>query len=190
MDNNMLWFLNNPKTNPNGMIEFYQIFVDSDEVYTDEEANTIYSFNSNNSNNLTNNINSKFNIDTTKYKSSNINCKIKIIDHIISYNIHNNNQKTNNVFTIKTNFIAPRDNQYGIPIFSHTYKSIGAKRFPNLIEIEYTNVCEFNFQIYNIETNNSQAQFIIETNSLTNEKRKYFIVQDLNLIQKYHIANK
>lgn len=181
MDNNMLWFLNNPKTNPNDMIEFYQIFTDSDEVYTDEEANTIYSFNSNNL---------KFNIDTTKYKSSNINCKIRIIDHIISYNIHNNNQKTNNVFTFKTNFIAPQDNQYGIPIFSHTYKSISAKRFPNLIETKYTTVCEFNFQIYNIETNNSQAQFIIETNSLTNEKRKYFIVQDLNLIQKYHIIIK
>jgi len=175
----MLWFLNNTKTNPNGMIEFYQIFVDSDEVYTDEEANTIYSFNSNNL---------KFNIDTAKYKSSNVNCKIRIIDHIISYNIQNNNQKNNYVFTFKTNFIAPCDNQYEIPVFSHTYKSISEKRFPNLIETEYTNVYEFNFQVYNIETNNSQAQFIIETNSLTNEKRKYFIVPDLNLIQKYHIA--
>lgn len=178
----MLWFLNNPKTNPNGMIEFYQIFADSDEVYTDEEANIIYSFNSNNL---------KFNIDTTKYKSTNINCKIRIIDNIISYNIHNNNQqnqKNNYIFTFKTNFIAPQDNQYGIPVFSHIYKSISAKRFPNLIETEYTNVCELNFQVYNIETNNSQAQFIIETNSLTNEKRKYFIIQDLNLIQKYHIT--
>lgn len=172
----MLWFLNNPKTNPNGMIEFYQIFADSDEVYTDEEANTIYSFNSNNL---------KFNIDTTRYKSIDINCKIRIIDNIISYNIEN--QKTDCVFTIKTNFINPQDNQYGVPIFLHMYKSVSNKRLPNLIETEYTNVCELNFQAHNIEPNNSQVQFIVETNQLTNEKRKYFIVSDLNLIQKYHI---
>lgn len=181
MDNNMLWFLNNPKTNPNGIIEFYQIFVDSDVVYKDEEANTIYSFNSNNL---------KFNIDLDEYKLTNINCKIRIIDHIISYNIHNNNnQKNNYVFTFKTNFISPQDNQYEIPVFSHTYKSISAKRFPNLIETEYTNIYKLNLQVYNIEQNNSQAQFIIETNQLTNEKRKYFIVSDLNLIQKYHIID-
>jgi hypothetical protein len=179
MDNNMFWFLNNPKTNPNGIIEFYQIFVDSNEVYTDEEANTIYSFNSNNL---------KFNIDTTNYKSANINSKIKIIDHIISYNMEN--QKTDCVFTIKTNFINPQDNQYGVPIFLHMYKSVSNKRLPNLIETEYTNVYELNFQVYNIEPNNSQVQFIVETNQLTNEKRKYFVVSDLNLIQKYHITNK
>jgi len=175
----MLWFLNNPKTNPNGMIEFYQIFVDSEIVYTDEEANTIYSFNSNNL---------KFNIDTTKYKSTNINCKIKIMDHIISYNMEN--QKTDCVFTVKTNFINPQDNQYRIPLFSHTYKQVSEKRLPNLIESEYTNIYNLNFQVYNIEQNNSQIQFIVETNLITNEKRKYFIVQDLNLIEKYHIANK
>lgn len=175
----MLWFLNNPKTNPNGAIEFYQIFIDSNEVYADEEANTIYSFNSNNF---------KFNIDMTNCKSANINCKIKIMDHIISYNIEN--QKNDCVFTIKTNFINPQDNQYGVPIFLHMYKSVSNKRLPNLIETEYTNVYELNFQVYDIEPNNSQVQFIIETNQLTNEKRKYFIVSDLNLIQKYHITNK
>lgn len=175
----MLWFLNNPKTNSNGIIEFYQVFVDSDKVYTDEEDNAIYSFNSNV---LTNIISTKFNIDLTKYKSTSIDCKIKIIDHIISYNIEN--QKTNNVFTVKTNFINPQDNQYGIPIFFHMYKQVGEKRLPNLIEAKYTNTYKLNFQVYEID---SQIQFIIETNQLTNEKRKYFIVPNLNFIQKYHI---
>lgn len=178
----MLWFLNNPKTNPNGMIEFYQIFADGDKIYADEEDNAIYSLNSNISTNLAD---TKFNIDLTKYKSTSVDCKIKIIDHIISYNIEN--QKTNCVFTIKTNFINPQDNQYRIPIFSNAYKSISAKRLPNLIETEYTNTYEFNFQVYDID---SQIQFIVETNLLTNEKRKYFIVSNLNLIQKYYIVNK
>lgn len=178
----MLWFLNNPKTNPNGMIEFYQVFTNNNEVYTDEEDNIIYSLNSNP---LSNVISTKFNIDMTKYKSVKINCKIKIIDNIISYNIEN--QKTDYVFTVKTNFINPQDNQYRIPIFSNAYKSISAKRLPNLIETEYTNTYEFNFQVYDID---SQIQFIVETNLLTNEKRKYFIVSNLNLIQKYYIVNK
>lgn len=178
----MLWFLNNPKTNPNGIIEFYQVFVDSDKVYTDEEDNAIYSFNSNV---LTDVIGTKFNVDLIKYKSTTINCKIKIIDHIISYNIEN--QKTDNVFTVKTNFIDPQDNQYCVPIFFHMYKHVSAKRLPNLIETEYTNIYKLNFQVYEID---SQIQFIIETNQLTNEKRKYFIVSNLNLIQKYHNINK
>ena len=180
----MLLFLNNqnPNANPNGTIEFYQVFVDSDKVYTDEEDNAIYSLNSTNLTDLTN---TKFNIDLSKYKSTNTNYKIKIIDHIISYNMEN--QKTNYVFTVKTNFIDPQDNQYSVPIFLHAYKSIGAKRLPNLIETEYTNTYELNFQVYEVD---NQVQFIIETNLLSNKKRKYFITHDLNLIQKYSITDK
>lgn len=180
----MLWFLNNLKTNPNSIIEFYQIFTDGYKVYTDEEDNAIYSLNSNP---LSNIISTKFNIDMTKYKSINVNCKIKIIDNIISYNINIENQKTDCVFTIKTNFINPEDNQYGVPIFLHTYKLVSTKRLPNLKEKEYTNIYELNLQVYDID---NQIQFIIETNLLTNEKRKYFISQNLNLIQKYCISNK
>jgi hypothetical protein len=177
----MLWFLNNEKTNPNGMIDFYQVFIDSTMIYSDEETNTIYSFDSNNQ------ISSVLNLDISKHKSNNINCKIKIIDHIISYDIINENENKNYVFTIKTNFICPQDNQYNIPIFAHTYKKVNNKRLPNLIETKYTNIYELNFQVYNIDTNNNQIQFVIETNPLTNEKRKYFIVPNLNLIQNYII---
>lgn len=178
----MLWFLNVPKTNPNTLIEFYQIFVESNKVYSDEEKNIIYSFKSNN------NICSKFNIDLSNHKSTDIDCNIKIIDNIISYDIINKNQ--NYVFTNKTNFINPQDNQYNIPIFEHIYKPISVKRLPNLIESKYTYTYKLNFQVYDILSDNNQVQFIVENNPLTNEKKKYFIVSNLNLMQKYYITNK
>ena len=184
----MLWFLNNHKINLNDTIEFYQILVDYDKIYFDDEFNAIYSLVSNNQNNQ------KFKIDLTKYKLINIDCKIKIMDHIISYNIDNQNknenQKNNYVFTAKQNFIDPINNQYGVPIFLHIYKQVSEKKLPNLIESKYTNIYELNFQIYNIDSDNFQVQFIVETNKLTNINRKYFIVPNLNLIQKYYIANK
>lgn len=180
----MLWFLNNPNPNPNpnNTIEFYQVFTDCDKVYTDEEFNTIYSFDSTKHNK------SKFNTDNiAQYKSTNIECKIKIIDHIISYNIEN--QKTK-VFAIETNFINPINNQYGIPIFTHAYKPVSEKKLPNLMESGYTYIHNLSFEIFNMEPDNHNAQFVIETNLSTNKKRKYFIVQDLNLIQKYFIISK
>lgn len=176
----MLWFLNNFNSNSNDMIKFYQVFIDSNEVYSDCDKNIIYSFNSINSTNLNN---LKFNIDLTKHETKNINCKIKIIDNIISYEIINENK--NYVFSTKSDFTKPENDTYGIPIFSHMYKSTSVKRLPNLIETKYTNVYELNFEIYNIESNDNKVQFIVETNLSTNEKRKYFIIENLDYMKKY-----
>lgn len=173
----MFWFLN--KIYQNTMFDFYQIFIENNKVYSDDESNVIYSF-------VSNNLNSnKLNFDLSKYKYNNINCKIKIIDHIISYELIDEN--LNYVFTTKINYICPQNNQFGLPIFLHTYKSVSTKRLPNLIETKYTNIYELNFQIYDIDEINKEIQFVIETNPLTNIKRNYFIVSNLDCIHKYII---
>ena len=180
----MIW-LNNYTPNNNIQISFYQIFIESTIVYNDEKGNTIYSFESTNN---TNKSNQKFilNLDNCE----NIECDIKIIDTIISYSILSDKKINKNfVFTMKTNFIKPSENQYNIPIFFHIYKSASTKTLPNLIESEYTFASTIKFKIYNLDTeqNSAKIQFVIETNPLTNIIRKYFLTTNLNCIQKYFI---
>ena len=171
----MLWLYNNKLKN--GLCEFYQIFTKYNLVYSDEEQNNIYSFDSVNLDNL------KF--ELSDYKYENIKCDIKIISHVISYNILNENlNKKHSVFTFKTNLIEPKNNNFGIPIFNNIYKLTNSKRLPNLIETEYDFSSILDFKIYKLEPNNN-IQFVIETNPITNSTRNYFITTDLNLVQKF-----
>ena len=180
----MIWLLNNNKTNSNEYINFYQIFVESEQVYSDNQHNIIYAFNSNK---IHNNTINKFNFELDKY--DNIECKIQIMDHIISYDILTEKKKY--TFTSKTNFIKPTNNKFNVPIFSHSYKSVSNKKLPNLIDSEYTYSSILNFKIYNFETNNNidKIQYIIETNNITNTIKKYIITNNLNLIEKYYNNN-
>lgn len=189
----MLWLLNNQKTNTkakpntktNESIEFYQVFIKNDQVYSNESYDIIYSLVSNISSELEN---AKCKIDLTKYQSSEINCKIKIIDHLFSFNLLDENlldNNTNYVFATKINYICSKNNHYGVPIFFNTYKPVGSKRLPNLGNHDYTNTYKFNFKIYQIVPDNIQVQYIVETNLETNETRKYFITPNLNLIQTF-----
>lgn len=169
----MLWFLNDPN-NSNNLINFFQVFVSNNIVYSDYESNTIYSFlktNDYSNSNLTN---------LNKCKLSNFKCEIKMIDNIILY--QENIMKNKKAFKFKTNFIAPQNNQFKIPIFSHNYKSVSTKKLPNLIENAYEFISVLEFEIYELE---SQTQFIIETNPSTNSIRKYFITKNLENIKKY-----
>lgn len=176
----MLW-LYNDKINQNGICEFYQIFTKYDLVYCDDEQNKIYSFDSVNINDL------KFKLSDYIYE--NIKCEIKIISHVISYNILNeqlneNLIKKHNVFTFKTNLIQPSITNNGIQIFNNIYKSTNTKRLPNLIETEYDFSSILDFKIYKLDPNNN-IQFVIETNPTTNSTRNYFITSDLNLVQQF-----
>lgn len=173
----MIW-LYDKALDSNKLCDFYQIFVNCASVYSDEEHNNIYSFESIDSHNLF-----EFNFDDYIYDS--IKCEIKMIDNIISYNILTPDlNKKQIVFTFKMNFIEPNNNQYKIPIFKYSYKSINTKRLPNLIETEYNFSSIFDFKIYKLDKNNN-IQFIIETNPITNLTRKYFITSDLNLINEF-----
>ena len=178
----MLWLYNN-KLNNNNSFDFYQIFIENNLVYDDKNENLIYSFDSTNSSNSKSN--SKLNLNFDKYNFDNVKCEIRTIDNIISYNILSTNINENNnnyVFiTTKTNFIKPSNNQFGIPIFSYTYKSTSTKRLPNLIESKYDFVSTLNFKIYKLDKEN-KIQFIIETNLLTNLTRKYFITTNLEYL--------
>lgn len=176
----MLWLY----TNPNNFItyNFYQVFVGNDnKVYNDENGTSIYSFELANTSNIFNM--SKLNLNN--YQPDNINIDIKIIDNIISYNTNfPNNKKKNLVFTFKTNFIEPKSNQYSSPIFNHVYKSVNPKRLPNLIETKYDLAINLNFKIYHLDKQN-QIQFIIETDTITNLTKMYFVTTNLNLLQIY-----
>jgi len=172
----MLWYYNlKSKSNDNNPINFYQVFIENNLVYSDKDSNSIYSFDSNDL--------SKLSLNLNNYTKETIISEIKIIDNIISYNINN----VNYVFTSKTNFVKPNENKLNLPIFSHTYKSTSVKRLPNLIESEYNNVLTLNFQIYKLDNENN-IQFIIETNPITNSSRKYFVTTNLNLIQQFIIS--
>ena len=176
----MLWIYNN-KLNQNGLCEFYQIFTKYNLVYSDEGQNNIYSFDSVNLDNL------KF--ELSDYKYENIKCEIKIMEHVISYNILNehlneNLNKRHSVFTFKTNLIEPKNNQYNIPIFNNIYKSTNTKRLPNLIETEYDFSSILDFKIYKLDPNNN-TQFVVESNPITNSTRNYFITTDLNLVKQF-----
>jgi len=180
----MLWLYNN-KFNDNNTFDFYQVFIENNLVYDDKDENMIYSFNSTNLQNTQLNLN--LNIDIDKYNFDNIECEIKIIDNIISYNILSKNTNENNknyVFISKLNFIKPINNQFEIPIFSYTYKSTSTKKMPNLIESEYILSQTLNFNIYKLDKDN-KIQFIIETNLLTNSIKKYFITTNLDLINMF-----
>ena len=169
----MLWFYNS-KLNDNNVINFHQIFIENNLVYSDDKLNFIYSFDSYNFDKSTSDLN------LNNYVVENITCEIKIIDNIISYVINN----VNYVFLIKSNFIKHDENKFNLPIFSYTYKLTSSKRLPNLIESKYDNTLNLNFKIYKLDDEN-KIQFIIETNSITNVIRKYFITTDLNLIQPF-----
>lgn len=178
----MLWLYNN--LNQNRLCDFFQIFTEYNLVYSDGGHNDIYSFDIVNP---INSSNSKFNYTTYEY--DNVECEIKMIDNIISYNISNNNLNTNlnnkqYVFTFKTNFVEPNDNQHKLPIFNNVYKLTNTKRLPNLIETEYNFTSTLNFEIFKLDKNNN-IQFIIETNPITNSIRKYFITTNLNLVQEF-----
>ncbi len=136
----MLWFYN-PKSNDNNTINYYQVFIENNLVYTDKDSNLIYSFDSSNL--------SKSNLDLNNYTLDNLVCEIKMIDHIISYDIlSSTSNNTNYVFMTKSNFIKPEENKFNLPIFSHSYKLTSSKRLPNLIESEYNYTVKLNFQIY------------------------------------------
>jgi len=176
----MLWLYNN-KLNQNGLCEFYQIPTKYNLVYSDVEQNNIYSFDSINFDNL------KFNLSDYKYE--NIKCEIKIISHVISYNIlnenlNNNLNKRHSVFTFKTNMIEPKNNCYNVPIFNNIYKSTNTKRLPNLIDTEYDFSSILDFKIYKLDSNNNTL-FVIESNPITNLNRNYFITNDLNLVKQF-----
>jgi len=173
----MLWLYNN-NLNQNGIYEFYQIFTEYNLVYNDETQNNIYSFSTTDSQKF------KFNLDN--YKFDDVICEIKMIDHIISYNILNKDlNKKQCVFTYKMNFIEPNDNHYKIPIFKYVYKSTNEKRLPNLIETEYDFSSILDFKIYKLDNLENNIQFVVETNPLTKLTRNYFITTNLSFIDKY-----
>lgn len=157
--------------------EFFQVFMNSNIVY-DDDNNTIYSLETINTeqNNIENDIN------VNKIKCDEYLFDIKIIDNLISYtSINNSNQQL--VFTFKMNFIKPTENELNLPIFNFTYKKVNKKRMPNLIDSHYNFYSSLKFKIFKI---NDKVQFIIETNP--NDKfsiKKYFITTDLNLIKNY-----
>jgi hypothetical protein len=172
----MLWYYNlksNNDINSINSINFFQVFIENKLVYGDKDSNLIYSFDD--SSDLSN-----LNLDLNKNNKENIISEIKIIDHLISYEINN----INYVFISKSNFIKPEENKLNLPVFSHTYKLTSTKRLPNLIESEYNSVLTLHFQIYKLD-NENKIQFIIETNPITNSIRKYFVTTNLNLIQPF-----
>ena len=178
----MLW-LYNDKFNLNDLIEFYQVFINYDLVYDDEKDNRIYLFDSTAQSAQTAQSNLKINLND--YICDNVISDIKIIEHIISYDIIMPNlNKKNYVFTSKTIFIKPNDNKLNLPIFNHVYKFTNKNRLPNLIESGYNISSTLNFKIYRLDKNN-QIQWIVENNPLTNTTRNYFITTDLNLIKQY-----
>ncbi len=176
----MLWFYNlNP--NDNNTINFYQVFIENNLVYSDKDSNLVYSFDSTDSTDSANSTELlKINLDLNNYAKDNINCEIKIIDHLIYYGSKN----TNLVFMTKSNFIKPEENKLNLPVFSHTYKPTSIRRLPNLIESEYDAILTIDFQIYKLDKEN-KIQFIIEKNPITNSVRKYFITTNLDLINNF-----
>lgn len=182
----MLWFYNIKLTNNNPII-FYQVFVENNLVYTDD-SNIIYSFNS------TELSKSNLNINLNNCVEDKFECDIKMIDHIISYDILsansgsntniNDNGNNNFVFMTKSDFIKPEENKLNLPIFTHTYKLTSTKKLPNLIESAYDHVYKLFFQIYKLDKEN-KIQFIIETNPITNSTRKYFVSVNLDLIKTF-----
>lgn len=172
----MLWIYNNNELNQNDTCEFYQVFFEYNLDYSDGEKNDVYSFNSTSSYN--------YKLDLNNYKSDNIKCEINIIDHVISYNILNIKPKKQYVFTFKTNFIEPKDNQYKLPLFNNIYKLTNTKKLPNLIETEYNFSSILDFEIYKLDENNNTL-FVVESNSITKSIRKYFITNNLDLIKQF-----
>ena len=177
---NMLWFYN-IKSNNNNPFNFYQVFVENRLVYSDEDSNFIYSFDSTDL--------SKFNLNLVNCNQDNIICDIKMMDCVVSYNIlstniNSNFNNKNYVFMTKSNFIKPNDNKCNLPIFSHSYKITSSKRLPNLIHSEYDCVLTLNFQIYKLDKV-IKIQFIVESNSKTNLTRKYFLTTNLDFIEPF-----
>lgn len=174
----MLWLYD--KTNDN-TYNFFQVFIDFDLLYNDDENNMIYSFDTVSP--------TEIDINSSKYQVDSINCDVRMIDNMISYDIlHNDsNNKMNTkkyIFTYKNEFIKPSDNQLLKPIFNYIYKSINIKKFPNLIESKYDLSLKLNFVIHKLD-NENKIIYVYETNLLTNAIRKYFVTTDTNLIQKY-----
>lgn len=163
----MLW-INNIVT-PNTCIDFYQVFIDSNIEYNDNN-NIVYSFESSNLPNIKN------------LEKIECICKtftIKIMDQLISYTDIDN--KTI-VFSHKMKFIEPSNNKLNIPIFNFSYKNVNNNRMPNLIDSSYNFISNLTFQIYKFS---DKVQFIIETNPETNITKKYWITSELNLLNNY-----
>jgi hypothetical protein len=178
----MLWLYNNTLNNTNNnSFDFYQIFPENILVYSDNDENAIYSFESTDKK-----LNFDFDSDSNDNYDS-IDCEIKTIDNIISYRILSKNKIKSNenyVYITKLNFIKPNNNQYTVPIFTHNYKPTSIKRLPNLNDSGYKFISVLNFKIYNLDKTN-QTQFIVETNPLTNSTRKYFITSNLNNLKDF-----
>ena len=175
----MIW-LYNKKLDDNNILNFYQVFVENNIVFNDNNKNLIYSFDSSNFEN------SKLSFNLNDYESNDIECDIKIIEQMISYDILSSsfNNNKNYVFSTKSSFIEPNDNEYNLPIFSYSYKLTNTKKFPNLIESEYDSVLNLNLKIYKLDNENN-VQFIIETNLYNNTIRKYFVLTNLNLLKPF-----
>ncbi len=167
----MLWLFNTePITN------FYQVFFSNKQVYSDDD-NIIYDFNYSSESEI-------FNVNTDNFKNLKLKFKIKMFDDLISYT-DMLNDKTH-VFSNQFKFINPIDNYLKLPVFQYSYKKVNINKMPNLIESNYNLALELDFIIYEI---NKNLQFIVEINTINNTVKKYFITNDLNLINNFTTGN-
>jgi hypothetical protein len=190
----MLWLYNSNKE-----FKFYQVFTcynivpDTDivtgtDIATDNDStyntnNKIYSFEINPGTE-----DYEYNLNKIiQHKSLNNNqthetftFDVKVFDNLIDWtNIVTNKQQT---FSTKMTFISPEENKLGLPVFSFNYKEINKNRMPILINKTYDLSSQYTFVVYKI---NEHTQFIIETETKTGIKKKYFITNDLESIKKY-----
>lgn len=173
----MLWLYNNNSTS----FGFYQIFSNTNIIYN-YDSNIIYSLSNEINNNEINNNELDFLLNI---KPDNWIFDIKIIDQIISFT--NSITKSTHTFSFKNEFIEPSNNKYMLPIFNFTYKNVNNHRMPNLIENNYSVSKQLNFDIYKI---NSNILYVIETDNLLKNTKKYWISSDIILIENYLIQNK
>jgi hypothetical protein len=109
---------------------------------------------------------------------------VKVFDNIMNWtNTMTNKQQT---FSTKMTFINPEEHKLGLPVFCFNYKEINKNRMPILINKTYDLSSQYTFVVYKI---NEHTQFIIETETKTKIKKKYFITNDLESIKKYFITN-
>lgn len=166
----MFWLYNNDST-----YSFYQIFENSNLVW-ESNLDTIYCFD----NNLTE-LNKKIKSPNFQsYPVESVDIIVKSIDQIIEYIRLDNNK--NWVFSYKTNFIKPSDNDLSLPIFNFNYKLVDSHRMPNLIETAYNWIYRLNMSVYTIDSN---SLYIIENNLITKQIKKYWVVKNLNTTKNF-----
>jgi len=131
---------------------------------------------------------SDFNTAKSFYKNCGFNTTpnfdIKILDQLISYT--NNKTNETNVFSFKMNFIEPNKTNNLLPTFHCIYKSVNKNRMPLLINSNYNFTYNLDFEIYKIK---NEIIYIIESNPITNIRKKYLLVTDLNVLNNYFIKN-